>query len=233
MLYVKPLLLSHGSEKHVLSEWHLFAILLQALQHRAPWKLSSRAQVNEMEWGHCPTVTFPGWLLSYSLSRPFAWLQHQDRIVILWGELLADRCVRITLTGASRHKIAASPFLCGCVCYRKVSGRCKTHFSDGLYSQSTPAACVSTMKQLRKKISFNIHSPIFSSFHFRQILPEKNKRRQLWETQICSYILILWLSNCLLVADPQFAPYQNKYSKDTAPNTVSMYLKWKGGMAHA
>lgn len=67
----------------------------------------------------------------------------------------------------------------------------------------------------------NMRSSIFSSFHFRQILPRKkkiNKRRQIWEIQICSCILIPWLSKCLLVDNPQFAPCQNKYSKDVAPN---------------
>lgn len=53
----------------------------------------------------------------------------------------------------------------------------------------------------------------------KKIKKERNEKRQIWEIQICSYILIPWLSKCWLVDNPQFAPYQNKYSKDAALNS--------------
>lgn len=197
------------------------AILFQAFQlGEFPVSRWSWVEINGREWGSQPTAKFPGWLLCHSLNEPFDWLRLQDSTVISWGEL-SDRCLRITLIGTSCLKTAAFQFLCGCLC--------ATRYLAGVGISSLIAYILNLLSLpifvLRGNYSWkfvcNMRSSIFSSFHFRQILPRKkqiNKRRQIWEIQICSYILILGLSKCLLVDNPKFSPCQNKYSKDAAPN---------------
>ena len=105
--YVKPLLHSHVFEEHMFSEQHLLYkchLVANLPARRVPWKLL----VLSWNKGKGMKVTayskVPRWLLCHSPNEPFDRLQHQDSIVISWGELLADRCLRITLIGTSCHR---------------------------------------------------------------------------------------------------------------------------------
>lgn len=154
------------------------AILLQVFQlGEFPGSCWSWVEINGREWRSQPTAKF--WD-DFSATHQMSLLTDSNIrtvCVISWGELLADRCLRITLIGTSCHKIAAFQFLCdGCVCYTWYLAGVRISSLIAYILNLLSRPILGTAKQLRWKISLqHLGSSIFQFFPLQGKYCQKNK----------------------------------------------------------
>lgn len=139
---------------------------------------------------------------------PTKWASDGLQQQVSWAQLLADRCVQITLIGTSCLGITAFQFLCGCMCatHGYLAGVRISSLIDYIPNLlSLPVFALQS--NYSWKSVCNMRSSIFSSTAGK---PCPGKKR---ETYLRNPDLFLYyapqLSKCLLVDNLQFVLYQN------------------------